>query len=233
MLDLEVQLKNPVWHSLRSTHQKFVTEYNGVKFYDPEVCAFGAFTDESNTAVAVNKYIKTSSSFFFVSERQTPIIDDTKVVLEKKIEGCQMVLNTLPEVSITENIVLLDASHKDEVYDLVCLVMPGYYKKRTFELGRFYGIFKEGKLVSIAGQRMQTDLFIEVSAVVTHPNYTRKGFAMQLIAHNAKGILKDNKTPILHTNKGNFAISLYEKLGFGLTRDMNWWLYLKKEEGNI
>ena len=72
---------------------------------------------------------------------------------------------------------------------------------------------------------MQTNLFIEVSAVVTHPEYTRKGLAKQLIAHTTKEILKENKTPILHTNKGNLAIPLYEKLGFELTRDMNWWLY--------
>ena len=75
---------------------------------------------------------------------------------------------------------------------------------------------------------MQTNLFIEVSAVVTHPDYTRKGLAKQLIAHTTKEILKVNKTPILHTNKGNLAIPLYEKLGYKLTRDMNWWTYRKK-----
>jgi predicted GNAT family acetyltransferase len=106
--------------------------------------------------------------------------------------------------------------------------MPGYYRKRTYEMGNYFGIFKEGKLVSITGQRMQTNQFIEVSAVVTHHDYTRKGLAKQLIAHTTKEILKENKKPILHTNKGNSAISLYEKLGFELTRDMNWWLYRKK-----
>lgn len=228
MIDLEHQLKNPVWHSLNETHKKFVVEFNGVRFFNPEICSFGAFFDETKTAKAANDYLKTSDECFFVSENQTPIIDDTIVFLEKKIDGCQMVLNKLPDVQITENIVLLDKTFVDEIYDLIWLVMPGYYKKRTFEMGKYYGIFKNGKLVSIAGQRMQTNLFIEVSAVVTHPNYTKKGLAKQLIAHNTKEILKENKTPILHTTKGNLAISLYEKLGFELTRDMNWWLYRKK-----
>ena len=75
---------------------------------------------------------------------------------------------------------------------------------------------------------MQTDSFIEVSSVVTHPAYTRKGFAKQLIQHTTKEIIKENKLPILHTNKGNPAIGLYEKLGYKITRDMNWWLYAKK-----
>ncbi|GER60464.1 GNAT family N-acetyltransferase [Patiriisocius marinus] len=228
MIDLEHQLKNPVWHSLKETHKDFSIALDGVQFYNPEICTFGAFFDDSKTAVAANAYVKNTDNFFFVSENQTPIIDDSKVVLEKKVDGCQMVLNKLPEVQITENIVLLDKSYIDEIYKLVWLVMPGYYKKRTFEMGKYFGIFKNDTLVSIAGQRMQTDLFIEISAVVTHPDYTRKGLAKQLIAHNTNEILKENKKPILHTNKGNLAISLYEKLGFELTRDMNWWFYRKK-----
>ena len=166
MINLEHQLKNPVWYSLKETHKKFVIEFNGVQFYNPEICTFGSFFDETKTAKASNEYLKTSDEFFFVSENQTPIVDDTKVFLEKKIDGCQMVLNKLTEVQITENIVLLDKTFIDEIYDLIWLVMPGYYKKRTFEMGKYYGIFKNGKLVSIAGQRMQTNLFIEVSAVV-------------------------------------------------------------------
>ena len=74
--------------------------------------------------------------------------------------------------------------------------MPGFYQKRSFELGNFYGIFKNNKLISITGQRMQTDSFIEVSAVVTHPDFTKKGFAKQLVAHTTKEILKENKLPI-------------------------------------
>lgn len=227
MKDLEHQLKNPVWHSLKETHKKFIIEFNGVSFYNPDVCTFAAFCDETKTAKAANEYVKSSDDFFFVSENQTPIVDGVNVVLEKKTDGCQMVLNKLVDIKITEDIVLLDETFIDEIYNLVWLVMPGYYKKRTFEMGNYYGIFKDGKLVSIAGQRMQTNLFIEVSAVVTHPDYTGRGLARQLIVHNTKEILKENKTPILHTNKGNLAIPLYEKLGYKLTRDMNWWLYRK------
>jgi len=103
--------------------------------------------------------------------------------------------------------------------------MPGYYQKRTYDMGNYYGIFKDGKLISITGQRMQTNHFIEISSVVTHPDFTGKGFARQLISHTTKEIIKENKTPILHTNKGNLAIPLYEKIGYKVTRDMNWWLY--------
>lgn len=228
MANLEQQLKNPVWYSLEETHQTHAVEYDGVRFYNPDVCTFGAFFNENKTSNASIEYIQRSDNFFYVSENQIPIIDNENVFLKKKIEGCQMVLNKLADTSITEEIVLLDHTFMDEIYDLIYLVMPGYYRKRTFELGKYFGIFKNGRLVSITGQRMQTNHFIEVSAVVTHPNHTRKGLARQLIFHTTKEILEENKTPILHTEKGNLAIPLYEKLGYEITRDMNWWLYSRK-----
>ena len=225
MTPIEEKLKNPVWYSLRETHKKFLIELNGVQFYHPEVCIFGAFYDVNKTPIALNEYAKRVDKFFLVSENQTPIIDSDKIVLEKKIEGCQMVLEKLADVEITENIVPLTEKHLDEIYNLIWLVMPGFYRKRGFEMGDFFGIFKNKKLIAICGQRMQTNDFIEISSVVTHPEYTRKGYAKQLIAYTTKEILKEHKLPILHTNKGNTAIPLYEKLGYKLTRDMNWWLY--------
>ena len=228
MTSLEKKLKNPVWYSLKETHHKFIIEFDGVLFYHPDICIFGSFYDASKTSKASNEYSKTVEKFFLVTENQTPVIDPSTTLLEKKIDGCQMVLEHLNPVEMTEEIVLLTEKHIDEIYDLIWLVMPGFYRKRGFEMGRFFGIFKNEQLIAIAGQRMQANDFIEVSSVVTHPNHTRKGYAKQLIAHTTKEILKENKLPILHTNKGNTAISLYEKLGYKYSRDMNWWLYRKK-----
>ena len=228
MITLEDKLKNPVWYSLNETHKNYAIHFDGVQFYNPEINIFGAFFDANKTTKASNKYSELTKKFFFVSEDQTPLFDDHKIILEKKINGCQMILDKLVNVDITEEIVLLTQENIDEVYDLIWLVMPGFYQKKGFEMGNFYGIFKENKLIAISGQRMQTDSFIEISSVVTHPNYTRKGFAKQLIYHTTKEILKQKKLPILHTNKGNPAIGLYEKLGFKISRDMNWWLFSKK-----
>jgi len=228
MTNLEKKLKNPVWYALNETHKKFRIEYDGVLFYHPEVCTFGAFNEVAKTAKTLNAYSKLSKNFFLVSENETPLIDPKRIVLEKKIEGCQMVLDHLADVKMTEQIVVLSEKYRDEIYDLIWLVMPGYYQKRSFEMGDFFGIVKDGKLVSISGQRLQTDDFIEVSAVVTHPDYTRRGYAKQLVAHTTKEILKSQKLPILHTDKGNTAIPLYEALGYKISRDMNWWFYVTK-----
>ena len=150
MKNIEEKLKNPVWYSLNETHKKFLIEFDGVQFYKPEICNFGAFFDETKTAKALNEYSKIADKFFLVSENQVPIIDTDHVVLEKKIDGCQMVLENLIDIEITENIVLLSEKYIDEIYDLIWLVMPGFYQKRGFEMGTYYGIFKDNKLVSIS-----------------------------------------------------------------------------------
>ena len=177
------KLKNPVWFSLNETHKNFTIDYDVVKFYNPEVCPFGAFTEGSDTKNALNEYAKLTDSFFLVSENGIPDFDKNFITLEKKMEGCQMVLENLVDYPIKEKIIPLTKKHQEEIYNLIWLVMPGYYKKRTFEMGKYFGIFKENKLVAIAGQRMQTDDWIEISGIVTHPDHTRKGYAKQLTAY--------------------------------------------------
>ena len=47
--DPSIQLLNPVWTSLCETHEKFVIKYSNVKFYHPDICTFGSFTNEEDT----------------------------------------------------------------------------------------------------------------------------------------------------------------------------------------
>ena len=71
---------------------------------------------------------------------------------------------------------------------------------------------------------MKMNGFTEVSAVVTHPSYSGKGFARQLVTHTVNNIFDENKLPFLHVAETNFgAIELYEKLGFKTRRRMSFW----------
>jgi predicted GNAT family acetyltransferase len=107
---------------------------------------------------------------------------------------------------------------------LIKIVYPEYFKSKTADLGNYYGIFEHNQLVAITGERMQMDAFTEVSAVITHPEHTGKGYAKQLVAHAANAIFEQNKTPFLHVAKANIgAVKLYEKLGFKTRREISIW----------
>ena len=140
-----------------------------------------------------------------------------------------MIIKRSPTIKVTERIVELSrVDQKQELIDLVNLVQPGFIKEKTPSLGAYYGIYKNSMLVGAAGERMKMNRFTEISAVVTHPLYTRKGYAKQLLKHLVDTILMQNKIPYLHVSETNLsAIKLYYSLGFTSRRKISFWHIVK------
>jgi len=223
----ENKLDNPVWNSLSETHAGFSIDYNGIKFYNPEYCSFGGFISPKNSSIATNQYSTLTESFFIVGEK--PEIDNSLHIV-KELVCLQMIIYNKIELFITDEIIKLTEKHNDELVHLVNLVQPGYFKNKTVSLGNYYGIFKENQLVAITGERMKMNNFTEVSAIITHPAHTGKGYAKQLIAHGVNTIFSENKIPYLHVVESNTgAIALYEKLGFVTRRKMSFWNIAKSQ----
>lgn len=109
----------------------------------------------------------------------------------------------------------------EEMLALALLTRPGPFRTRTHTLGRFIGIRDNGKLVAMAGERLQIDGFIEISGVCTHPDYRSRGYGAALLTMVGQRILDDGKTPFLHAYASNTgAIALYRNLGFEHRRDV-------------
>lgn len=223
----ENKLDNPVWHSLSESHSAFALDYDGTKFYNPEYCPFGGFIKPESTLKAAKQYASVSDSFFIVGEKPE-IADSLKIV--KELVCLQMVVPDKIQLAVDTEIVKLTENHNAELLQLVNLVQPGYFKPKTPLLGSYYGIFKETQLVAVTGERMKMNDFTEVSAIITHPDHTGKGYAKQLITAVVNRILDENKTPFLHVVENNIgAISLYEKLGFRTRRKISFWNVSKKQ----
>ncbi|OXA99062.1 GNAT family N-acetyltransferase [Flavobacterium oncorhynchi] len=222
----ESKLDNPVWNSLSESHQKFALEYNGTKFYNPDYCPFGGFLELENTLESARKYASLCENFFIVGKK--PKIGDT-LKIAKELVCLQMIVREKIQITFDNEIIKLTEEHKEELFELVNLVQPGYFKTNTFLLGSYYGILSSGKLISIAGERMKMNNFTEVSAIITHPDHTGKGYAKQLTSHVVNNIFDEGKIPFLHVVETNLgAIKLYEKLGFVTRRKMSFWNISKK-----
>ena len=73
---------------------------------------------------------------------------------------------------------------------------------------------------------MKMNGYTELSAIVTHPAHTGKGYAKQLITHASHAVFNEGKTPYLHVTDNNAgAIRLYEKLGFRTRRTISFWRF--------
>lgn len=213
-------LDNPVWYALSETHQSFGLEYGDTKFYHPDYAPFGAFVQSINIP-ALENYSMMLDSFFIVGEK--PALPP-HLSFKKELVCLQMIREKEIATTITEDIVKLDDRYQDALYKLVTEVQPGYFRKKTFMLGEYFGIFKANRLVAVAGERMKMEGFIEVSAIVTDPAYTGRGFAKQLTAHCVNNIFSKECIPFLHVAAHNTgAITLYEKLGFKTRRKISFW----------
>ncbi|MEY8758244.1 GNAT family N-acetyltransferase [Chryseobacterium tongliaoense] len=214
------KLDNPVYHSLNETHEKFCLNFGDSKFYNPEVAAFGGSTDFAKEK-DITEYSKLCDDFLIFGAK--PDTGNFKTELSTLVCD-QYVLENRIELDFTEDFILLKEEHHDELLGFVKRFYPHYFKNRTPELGRYFGIFKDDKLVAVTGERMQMNDMTEISAVITDTDYLGKGYAKQLVAFVSGKIFEDNKTPFLHvaeTNSG--AKKLYEKLGFKHRGKINLW----------
>lgn len=218
----QYKLDNPAWNSLNETHKLFSKAFAGIKFYDPEYCAFGGAIDTELAVKGMNDYSKLITRFYVIGEK--PVLTDS-MQLKNNLVCHQMVLESPFDMAFNEAVVPLKTKKElQDVHNLVNLVQPGYFKNKTVALGDYFGIYKENNLVAVCGERMKMNAFTEISGIVTHPNHTRKGYARQLIKRTTDKVFLENKTPYLHVVESNtHAISLYEKLGFNTRRKISFW----------
>lgn len=109
----------------------------------------------------------------------------------------------------------LGAADSPDMLELTTLARPGPFGTRTHELGNYFGVRRDGKLVALAGERLKVPGYTEISAVCTHPDHLGQGYAAALMHEVIKGIEARGETAFLHTRSDNErAIGVYERLGF-------------------
>lgn len=217
----EWKLDNPVWHALNETHERFGITYDNLKCYHPNYCPFGGFIGYTDVARLLDQYAAIADEFFIIGNK--PEFSE-KISLKNELVCLQLICRSMPAIEIKETIVPLNENHAGELFSLVTLVQPGYFRRKTHELGNYFGIFKNNMLVAVTGERMKLNGFTELSAIVTHPEHVGNGYASQLTAYVAEKVLQEGKIPFLHVTEPNQnAINLYIKLGFETRRKISFW----------
>ena len=225
--DEDNKLDNPAWYSLSETHKDFAVDYSNIKFYHPDYCMFGGWVERADTVSShIDSYAALAGSFFIIGER--PALSP-QLKIDREIICLQMIASVGTGTIIKDEITALGAAHAESLYELVSLVQPGYFKRKTALLGNYFGIFKDEELVAVTGERMKMNSFTEVSAVVTLPGHTGKGYAKQLLAHTVNNIFSQHKTPYLHVIEDNApAIKLYRQFDFITRRKISFWQIVRK-----
>ncbi|MFI1150870.1 GNAT family N-acetyltransferase [Streptomyces sp. NPDC020817] len=115
--------------------------------------------------------------------------------------------------------VRLSPADVPEILALISLTKPGPFLPHTVELGTYLGIRHRSRLIAMAGERLRSPGWTEISAVCTHPRHRGRGLATRLVRAVAAGLRERGETPFLHTAASNTgAIRPYESIGFTLRR---------------
>jgi len=222
------ELDNPFWSSLRTRHAGLAVRGGDEAARYP--ADFAPFLGVANAGVDADEGI-------------APLLapDETVLllgVLPKLSDGwgletfrplAQMIRDEPLDVIDGPDIIELDERHRADVLALTALVYPHYFRPRTMELGRYFGIYMpdangEVRLAAMIGERLGTDMHVEMSAICTHPDFTGRGYARRLTAFLANDTLARGCTPFLHVSYENpHAKSLYERMGYQLRRDIPFW----------
>lgn len=221
-------LHNPVFHALSTGDKHLSFGTANVKYFDAEVSPYAGFPEEYEQGFAeLHDLLPEGRRILFA--RPTPIAIPKGWQLQHEIKGLQFLYEGAKNItSDFSNIVSLTSAHVDEMIELVKLTRPGPFDKRTIEFGCYHGIFADGRLAAMTGQRLHVEEYTEISAVCTHPNHTGKGYAFALMQHQLQIILSNNQIPFLHVRADNErAITLYERSGFRISRPM-YFYFLKR-----
>ena len=214
-------LDNLIWNAL-TTRQAHLAVVNGAaRQFPTDVAPFVAIAEPTPAAYHDLAPLVTDANraVLFTAERVAPPPELLEVTFEVPLT--QMIATHVGPPRGNLDVLDLGPDDVPEMIDLVELTKPGPYKQRTIQLGRYIGIRREGKLVAMAGERLKTTGFTEISAVCTHPDWRNHGFASELVSLMVQHIRDAGDTPILHTGSANTpAISVYRNLGFTLRREL-------------
>jgi len=217
-------LDNPFWSALRTRHAAIALGDGEARRYPAEYAPFLGIAHAQVAPDELAVLVAPGESVYMIG------------VAPERTEGfalrayrplAQMVRETplqpLAEEDDTD-IVLLDERHRDDVLALTALVYPHYFRPRTMEMGAYYGIFREGRLAAMIGERLGTHDATEMSAICTHPDFNGLGYARRLTTMLTNRTLAAGRLPFLHVSDENTrAKTLYERMGYRRRADVGFW----------
>jgi GNAT superfamily N-acetyltransferase len=212
---------NPFLHSLETEHAALATGSNLARRFPADVIPFAGLCAPDSASMAALRELLAPGEPIYVTGETLPATAGLKHEIE--LPGWQMHFGgPIPE-AVDEPTVIreLYAADAPAMVGLTDVAFPGYFRPRTYVLGRYFGIEIDGGLIAMAGERLALPGYREISAVCTHPAHVGKGYAAILIRHLMRVHAAAGLRSFLHVTQANLrAIALYERLGFSRTRPM-------------
>lgn len=226
---MEHLLDNPAWNALCSGNANLSEGSRFAKYYSPDVSPFiGMPVATPENFKELYDIVPVDGPFGYITPMKISFPRPWEMVREMDI--LQMVCENPIERAMFERaeIVPLTEQNVSEMLALTKLTNPGPFLQHTIDMGHYRGIFQGGRLVAMAGQRLNPVPYAEISAVCTHPEHLGKGYAAQLLLDQVFRIKAAGQIPFLHVLTTNArAIKVYESLGFTVRKEILIYIFRK------
>ena len=210
-------LDNPVWGSLTGTHSRLALVNGRAARYPRDISPFMGVADDARPGDW--RRLADLAGADPVVLVNPPASLPAGWSLVKEVKGLQMLApedaHAAGPSTSDGQVDRLGPADTADMLALAVATEPGPFAARTGVLGLYLGIRDRGKLIAMAGERLQPDGWTEISGVCTHPAYRGRGLARLLMELVAAGIRQRGQRPFLHVIAGNAgAIRLYEAMGY-------------------
>ena len=208
------RLDNPMWHALLGPHQRWAQGQGGLQWFPPDVAPFFALESERVPLEAdLPERLELTSNAYFVGV--LPASWPAGWRPAERSEIVQMSYGGVTPLWEPAPHVLLGNDDRPAMLALAAIAFPDFFRARSCELGTYIGIYEQGRLVSMAGERMALEGMREISAICTHPEFTGRGYAGGLTRALLRRHCEQGLQSFLHVSAANSgARRLYESLGF-------------------
>lgn len=222
------ELDNPFWSSLRSRHRAIALDAGPAARYPSDYAPFLGVADaDADVAEALATLVAPGESVYLLGVAP-PVPPGWRLQAFRPL--AQMIRDAPLDAVDGPQILPLTTDHRADVLALTALVYPHYFRARTMELGRYFGLYQDGRLAAMIGERLGTDAACEMSAICTHPDFHGRGYARRLTAMLTNDVLARGVAPFLHVSYDNpHAQQLYERMGYRLRRDIPFWSLQRPE----
>lgn len=215
-------LDNPFWSALDSIHHGIALRAGDVARYPADHAPFlGVASAAVRVGDAFERLVAPGEAVYLLGVVPTVPVG---WALQAFRPLAQMVCDA-PLASVDgPEIVPLGEAQRADVLALTALVYPHYFRPCTMDMGRYFGIYEQGRLAAMIGERLGSDATREMSAICTHPDFNGRGYARRLTVWLTNDTLARGVQPFLHVSHENpRAKQLYEQLGYRVRRDIGFW----------
>lgn len=210
----ESVLDNPVWNALNGPLAHLAVREGRAARLDPAMSPFVGLADgEPDSWEDLARLLGPGRTGILAGGPQRPPETWTETF---RLVGLQMIGDAVrPPADPDPELVELGDADADAMFQLAARTRPGPFERRTHTFGGYLGVYRDGRLVAMAGERIRPPGWSEISAVCTDEDVRGQGLAGRLVTAVAGNILRRGETPMLHVAGDNLgAIRLYERLGF-------------------